>query len=135
MVAFLACHKLTNEKLVGPVPTYYSIIHLSVPGGPTRKPWGKYVIVYNKITKDRYLPTGPELTQSAQLYDLNRDGVGDVPFRPVSLYAVVVERMLYGLMLMRSFMVYLMDKAEKIIPSLTPELLMIEKPAKKPLPI
>ncbi len=66
-------------------------------------------------------------------YDLHHDGVGDVPFRPVSLYAVVVERMPYGLMLMRSFMVYLMDKAEKIIPSLTPEQLMDEKPAMQPL--
>lgn len=66
-------------------------------------------------------------------YDLNHDGVGDVPFRPVSLYAVVVERMPYGLMLMRSFMVYLMDKAEKIIPSLTPEQLMDEKPQMHPL--
>ena len=55
------------------VPTYYSIGHLSVPGGPTKKPWGKYVIAYNKITKDRYLPTGPELTQSAQLYDISGD--------------------------------------------------------------
>lgn len=53
------------------VPTYYSIGHLSVPGGPTAKPHGKYVIAYNKITKDRYLPTGPELTQSAQLYDIS----------------------------------------------------------------
>jgi nitrous oxidase accessory protein len=68
-------------------------------------------------------------------YDLNRDGVGDVPFRPVSLYAVVVERMPYGLMLMRSFMVYLMDKAEKIIPSLTPEMLKDEQPAMQPLTI
>jgi nitrous-oxide reductase len=55
------------------VPTYYSIGHLSVPGGPTRKPHGKYVIAYNKITKDRYLPTGPELTQSAQIYDISGD--------------------------------------------------------------
>lgn len=55
------------------VPTYYSIGHLSVPGGPTKKPWGKYVIAYNKITKDRYLPTGPELAQSAQLYDISGD--------------------------------------------------------------
>jgi nitrous-oxide reductase len=55
------------------VPTYYSIGHLCVPGGPTKKPWGKYVIAYNKITKDRYLPTGPELTQSAQLYDISGD--------------------------------------------------------------
>ncbi len=65
-------------------------------------------------------------------YDLNRDGIGDVPFRPVSLYAVVVERMPHALMLMRSFMVYLMDKAEKIIPSLTPEQLMDEKPVMRP---
>lgn len=53
-------------------------------------------------------------------YDLNHDGTGDVPFRPVSLYAIVVERMPFGLMLMRSFMVYLLDKAEKVAPSLTP---------------
>lgn len=68
-------------------------------------------------------------------YDLDHDGVGDVPFRPVSLYAVVVERMPYGLMLLRSFMVYLMDKAEKIIPSLTPEQLTDDKPAMKPVPV
>jgi nitrous-oxide reductase len=55
------------------VPTYYSIGHLSVPGGPTSKPHSKYVIAYNKITKDRYLPTGPELAQSAQLYDISGD--------------------------------------------------------------
>jgi nitrous-oxide reductase len=58
-------------KVLDRVPTYYSIGHLSVPGGPTKKPWGKYVIAYNKITKDRYLPTGPELAQSAQLYDIS----------------------------------------------------------------
>ncbi|HAD15139.1 MAG TPA: nitrous oxide reductase family maturation protein NosD [Saprospirales bacterium] len=66
-------------------------------------------------------------------YDLNHDGIGDVPFRPVSLYAVVVERMPFGLMLMRSFMVYLLDKAEKIIPSLTPEMLKDDKPFMKPI--
>ena len=61
------------EKLqvVDRAPTYYSIGHLCIPGGPTRNPHGKYVIAYNKITKDRYLPTGPELTQSAQLYDIS----------------------------------------------------------------
>lgn len=58
-------------KVLDRVPTYYSIGHLSVPGGPTAKPHGKYMVAYNKITKDRYLPTGPELTQSAQLYDIS----------------------------------------------------------------
>jgi len=67
--------KWNIEKLevVDRVPTYYSIGHLCVPGGPTTKPHGKYVIAYNKITKDRYLPTGPELTQSAQLYSIEGD--------------------------------------------------------------
>ncbi|MBK6542004.1 MAG: Sec-dependent nitrous-oxide reductase [Flavobacteriales bacterium] len=55
------------------VPTYYSIGHLCVPGGDSKKPWGKYVIAYNKITKDRFLPTGPELAQSAQLFSIEGD--------------------------------------------------------------
>jgi nitrous-oxide reductase len=61
---------LKDCKVIDRVPTYYSIGHLTVPGGDTKKPYGKYVIAMNKITKDRYLPTGPELTQSAQLYDI-----------------------------------------------------------------
>lgn len=52
-------------------PTYYSVGHLTIPGGPTAKPHGKYLIAYNKITKDRYLPTGPELCHSAQLFDIS----------------------------------------------------------------
>jgi nitrous-oxide reductase len=64
---------IKSLKVLDRVPTYYSIGHLSIPGGPTKKPWGKYVVAYNKITKDRYLPTGPELTQSAQLYDISGD--------------------------------------------------------------
>jgi nitrous-oxide reductase len=55
------------------IPVYYSIGHLMVPGGDTRKPDGKYVIALNKITKDRYLPTGPELAQAAQLIDITGD--------------------------------------------------------------
>jgi nitrous-oxide reductase len=65
--------RISDLKVLDRVPTYYSIGHLSIPGGPTAKPHGKYMIGYNKITKDRYLPTGPELTQSAQLYDISGD--------------------------------------------------------------
>jgi nitrous-oxide reductase len=64
---------LKDFKVVDRIPTYYSIGHLMIPGGDTRKPWGKYVVALNKITKDRYLPTGPELAQSAQLYDISGD--------------------------------------------------------------
>src|SRR5204863_9233103 len=64
---------IKDLKVLDRVPTYYSVGHLCVPGGDTRKPFGKYMIAYNKITKDRYLPTGPELAQSAQLYDITGD--------------------------------------------------------------
>jgi nitrous-oxide reductase len=59
--------------VVDRTPTFYSVGHLCIPGGNTSKPFGKYLIAYNKITKDRYLPTGPELTQSAQLFDISGD--------------------------------------------------------------
>ena len=65
--------KLGTWEVVDRVPTYYSIGHLMIPGGDSKQPFGKYVIAMNKITKDRYLPTGAELTQSAQLYDISGD--------------------------------------------------------------
>ncbi len=61
---------LKDFKVVDRIPTYYSIGHLCIPGGDTKKPTPKYVLAMNKITKDRYLPTGPELAQSAQLIDI-----------------------------------------------------------------
>ncbi len=62
---------LKDLKVIDRQPTFYSPGHLCIPGGDTKKPYGKYLIAYNKITKDRYLPTGPELTQSAQLFDIS----------------------------------------------------------------
>lgn len=65
--------KLGTWEVVDRAPCYYSVGHLMIPGGDSRKPDGKYLVAMNKITKDRYLPTGPELTQSAQLYDISGD--------------------------------------------------------------
>ncbi|MCX6313221.1 MAG: Sec-dependent nitrous-oxide reductase [Sphingobacteriales bacterium] len=64
---------IKDLKVLDRVPTYYSVGHLCVAGGDTKTPTGKYLVAYNKITKDRYLPTGPELAQSAQLYDISGD--------------------------------------------------------------
>ena len=64
---------IKDLKVLDRVPTYYSPGHLSIPGGDSRKPYGKYMVAYNKITKDRYLPTGPELAQAAQLFDISGD--------------------------------------------------------------
>ncbi|MBV6426637.1 MAG: Nitrous-oxide reductase [Haliscomenobacter sp.] len=63
--------KLGTWEIVDRAPCYYSVGHLMIPGGDSKKPDGKYLVALNKITKDRYLPTGPELTQSAQLYDIS----------------------------------------------------------------
>lgn len=60
-------------KVVDRIPTYYSTGHLMIPGGDSQKPWGKYLVALNKITKDRYLPTGPELAHAAQLIDITGD--------------------------------------------------------------
>ena len=55
---------IKDLKVLDRVPTYYSVGHLMDPGGDSKKPFGKYLMAYNKITKDRYLPTGPELAQA-----------------------------------------------------------------------
>lgn len=66
-------------------------------------------------------------------FDLNRDGIGDVPYRPVSLYSMIVERNPSTMMLFRSFMITLLDKAEKVLPGMTPENLIDEQPLMKPV--
>ena len=65
-------------------------------------------------------------------YDLIRDGIGDVPYHPVSLFSTVVESTPPAMMLFRSFMVTLLDKSEKVLPSITPEGLKDEHPKMKP---
>jgi nitrous oxidase accessory protein len=56
-------------------------------------------------------------------YDLDRDGRGDVPHRPVRLFSLVVEQNEPLLVLLRSAVVSLLDRAERVLPSLTPETL------------
>ena len=54
-------------------------------------------------------------------YDLDKNKVGDVPYHPLSLFSVIVENNPPAMLLFRSFMVTLLDKSEKIMPSLTPD--------------
>ncbi|WP_313114364.1 Sec-dependent nitrous-oxide reductase [Aequorivita sediminis] len=65
--------KVGTWEVLDRQPVFYSVGHGMIPGGNSRKPFGKYFVALNKITKDRYLPTGPELTQSAQLFDITGD--------------------------------------------------------------
>ena len=72
--------------------------------------------------------------QKYEGYDLKRDGTGDVPYRPVSLYSVVVGRVPSAMLLMRSPIVHLLDQAEKAFPTITPERVTDDKPSMKPHP-
>src|SRR5687768_8525795 len=65
--------KLGTWEVLDRIPVYYSVGHIMIPGGDSKAPYGKYLVAMNKITKDRYLPTGPELSQSAQLIDISGD--------------------------------------------------------------
>lgn len=85
---------IKDLKVLDRVSTFYSPGHLMIPGGDTKYPNGKYLVAYNKITKDRFLPTGPELAQSAQLFDISGDKMQlllDYPTIGEPHYAQAVE--------------------------------------------
>jgi nitrous oxidase accessory protein len=64
-------------------------------------------------------------------YDLTGDGYGDVPFRPVRLFSMLIERTPIAIVLLRSIFVDLLDIAERVAPILTPETLVDERPRMK----
>lgn len=66
-------------------------------------------------------------------YDMDRDGRGDVPHRPVRLFSVLVARYEPALVLQGSVFVRLLDAAERALPSLTPEALVDRSPAMRPV--
>jgi nitrous oxidase accessory protein len=68
-------------------------------------------------------------------YDMNRDVIGDVPYHPVSMYSMVIEQNPNAVILLRSFMVALLDRAEKAMPGLTPELLVDNQPLMEAVPL
>jgi len=64
-------------------------------------------------------------------YDIDKNGIGDVPFRPIKLFSLIVEKNRPNLILLRSLFVDILDAAEKIFPVLTPETLIDKSPAMK----
>ncbi len=61
-------------------------------------------------------------------YDIDKDGFGDVPYRPVKLFSVIVERQQASMILMNSLFIELLNIAENVLPSLTPVDLVDNKP-------
>lgn len=64
-------------------------------------------------------------------YDLNRDGTGDVPYHPVSVYSILSEKIPTSMILYRSFLTNIIDQAEKIMPSIIPDQLRDDTPKMK----
>ena len=67
-------------------------------------------------------------------YDLDKDGVGDVPHRPVKLFSYIVNRTPETLILLRSLFMDLIDFSERVSPVFTPDNLMDTKPQMRMIP-
>jgi nitrous oxidase accessory protein len=61
-------------------------------------------------------------------YDLDRDGLGDIPYRPVRLSSVMMEKFGLSFLLIKSLFLNIADRAESLFPSLTPEALLDDEP-------
>lgn len=68
-------------------------------------------------------------------YDLDKDGIGDVPHRPMNLFSYVVTTTPEAMVLLRSLFVDLLNFSEKVSPIFTPENVIDETPLMAPLPV
>ncbi|MEW7289928.1 nitrous oxide reductase family maturation protein NosD [Aquimarina sp. 2304DJ70-9] len=64
-------------------------------------------------------------------YDLNKDGIGDIPYRPVKLFSYIVNRTPETIILLRSLFIDIIDFSEKVSPVFTPDNLMDTTPLMK----
>jgi uncharacterized repeat protein (TIGR02543 family) len=116
--------KIPGLKKLG---TYSLSVTVTSKSSPTNKS-DKTISILNlpyvsaiNVDIDKNLNWNDHVQGKSGTYDLNKDGIGDVPYRPLSLFSVIVESNPPAMLLFRSFMVSLLDKSEKILPSLTPE--------------
>ncbi|WP_020532857.1 nitrous oxide reductase family maturation protein NosD [Flexithrix dorotheae] len=65
-------------------------------------------------------------------YDLDKDGIGDQPYRPVKVFSFVITRVPASIILLRSLFIDMLNFAEKVMPVMTPSTLMDEQPLMKP---
>lgn len=68
-------------------------------------------------------------------YDLNNDGIGDIPFQPVSLFSLIVQECPDAIVLLKSFIVQIVNTAENMVPAFTPAMEKDSAPLMKPLSI
>ena len=119
--------KLGTWEVLDRQATYYSVGHLMIPGGNSAKPFGKYVVALNKITKDRYLPVGPEMEHSAQIYDISGDKmelIYDFPTHGEPHYAAGIPA---DLLAPKSKKIYRLDENKHPYAVLTPDKARVER--------
>tara|TARA_R110001592_G_scaffold32178_13_gene112884 strand:+ start:757 stop:2715 length:1959 start_codon:yes stop_codon:yes gene_type:complete len=119
--------KLGTWEVLDRQPTFYSVGHLMIPGGNSAKPFGKYVVAMNKITKDRYLPTGPEMEHSAQIYDISGDKmelIYDFPTHGEPHYAAGIPA---ELLAPKSKKIYRLDENKHPYAVLSPDQARVER--------
>lgn len=115
--------------------------------------WGMKIqasCMENEIVNNNYLKNTFDISTNGSLvlntfnsnywdkyegYDLDKNGVGDVPYHPLSLFAVLTEKTPSAMLLYRSFMITLLDKSEKVLPSITPDNFIDKTPLMKSLPL
>lgn len=102
--------------------------------------------MYNKINQNNFLNNSFELGVTGKSdsnnfdgnfwsshtgYDLDKDGIADVPYRPVKLFSRIISKIPSTSILMRSLLIDIIDFAEKVNPVLTPDNLKDHRPLMK----
>jgi len=59
------------DYIVDRINVHYNIGHLQAAGGETMKPYGDYLLALNKLSKDQYLPVGPDMPEAQELIDIS----------------------------------------------------------------
>lgn len=100
----------------------------------------------NKFTQNNFLYNSFDLSYNSKInnnvfnqnywsnytgYDLNKDGTGDVPYRPVKLFSYIVNRTPETIVLLRSLFIDIIDFSEKVSPVFTPDNLVDANPLMK----
>lgn len=93
--------------------------------------YNSFDIAYNSNVNDNVFDKN--YWSSYTGYDLNKDGIGDVPYRPVKLFSYIVNRTPETIILLRSMFIDIIDFSEKVSPVFTPDDLLDSNPQIKKL--
>jgi nitrous-oxide reductase len=86
-------HGMEPWKVVDVIPVHYSVGHLLVPGSDTLKPYGRYLISMNKLTKDTFLPHGPLRAENHELFNIEEIPaklIDQMPLPPETHYSQAI---------------------------------------------